>query len=499
MREKSLLHMFQGTFPQLIAVLTGTIGAISDGMHYGWTAPVLPTLESNSSHIHLQERDHIWLETIYMIGGITGLPITIFAVDTIGRKGSIIISAFMALVSWILIAVADSTLFLYIARYIIGLSGDVAFVAAPMYVAEIADKKIRGFLAGIIYLMMLLGILIIYAVAPYAPFYVPSIVGSVIVIIQLITFPFMPDSPYYLISKGKDEKAKRHLQRLRGSDDVDKELKEITAAVNRQKSEKGRPQDLVLIASNRKAVIIMVILNAAQHFSSISVMLMNLHEILMSADSIYMRSQNAGILFAALMLLSATIADFVVDKFGRKYLLTISSLLTGLCLLVLAVYFTFKNCNYDISGVSWIPIVTVMVYAAVFKFGLGIIPIVMTAELFPAKTKAMGMTIADCAYVFFAWISIEIYQRLSTAYGHEVPFYIFAASCILTAVFAQLYIPETKGKTLEEIQFILKGVPFPLRSNSLRSESLSFHATLDNKDNKINSTPEKNSNEKSGV
>ncbi|CAH1153884.1 unnamed protein product [Phaedon cochleariae] len=491
MREKSIFRMFRGTFPQLIAVLTGTIGAISDGMHYGWTAPVLQILDRPGTPIHLSSSDHLWLESVYMIGGLAGLPLTIFAVDRIGRKGSILLSASIALLAWILIAFADDVIYLYVARFAVGLSGDVAFVAAPMYIAEIADKNIRGFLAGIIYVMMLVGILVIYAVAPYVPFYVPSIIGGIIVSVQLITFPFVPDSPYYLISRGEDEKAKKHLKRLRGTDNVDKELSEISAAVKRQISEKGRPQDLVLSKSNRKAILIMFVLNGAQHFSSISVMLMNLHQILLAADSVYLSSEVAGIIFAALMLISATIADFVVDKFGRKSLLTISSLLTGVSLLVLAIFFTLKARGFNVESISWIPVVSVMVYAAVFKFGLGIIPIVMTAELFPAKVKAMGMTIADFCYLLFGWISVEIYQRLSENVGYDVPFYLFAASCLLTAIFVQVYIPETKGKTLEEIQFILKGIPFPIRSNSIRSDTISVGAVAEKTEQAKESTESK--------
>lgn len=443
-------------------------------MHYGWTSPVLPLLERNDTHIHLSVEDHIWLESIYLIGGIAGLPFTIFSVDRLGRKESILLSAVAALISWILIGFANSVIYLYIARFIVGLSGDVVFVAAPMYIAEIAEKKIRGFLSGIIYVMMLVGILVIYAVAPYVPFYIPSVIGSILVGIQLITFPFMPDSPYYLISKEKHEKAKEHLKRLRVVENVDEELQEIRLAVQRQKEEKGRPQDLVLSQSNRKAVLIMLVLNAAQHFSSISVMLMNLHPILTAADSIYLSSNTSGILFSFLMLLAATIADVIVDKFGRKGLLIISSTLSGFCLLVLAIYFTLQKNNYDVKPFSYLPVIAVMVYAFVFKFGLGIIPIVMTAELFPAKVKAMGMTVADFFYVFFAWISIEIYQRLIVYAGYDYPFYIFSVCCLLTSVFAHMYIPETKGKTLEEIQFILKGIPFPLRSNSIRSDSLPY-------------------------
>ncbi|ENN82777.1 hypothetical protein YQE_00855, partial [Dendroctonus ponderosae] len=441
---------------QLLSVLASTIGAISDGMHYGWSAPFMPILEKEDSHIKISHSDVTWLESIYLIGGLAGLPVTIYCVDRLGRKASILLAAVISLIAWILIALADDVIYLYVARFMVGLSGDVAFVAAPMYIAEIADKRIRGFLAGVIYVMMLVGILVVYAVAPFAPFYACSVIGSLFVIIQLVTFPFMPDSPYYLLQKTKSDKAKRHLMRLRTGENIDKELEEITAAVLRQRSERGRPQDLVLSKSNRKALIIMTVLNAAQHFSSISVMLMNLHSILKEAESEYVSFEIAGIMFSSFMLIAATIADFVVDKCGRKGLLISSSLLSGLALL-------------DVGGISWIPVAAVMVYAAVFKFGLGIIPIVMTAELFPAKVKAMGMTLADFSYLFFGLISVELYQRLIAVYYLDLPFYIFASSTLLTAIFSWWYIPETKGKTLEEIQFILKGEPIPSKEADLES------------------------------
>lgn len=511
---------------QLRAVLASTIGAISDGMHYGWSAPFIPILEKHTNHtnetfvnstfvngswvnttfvkdtfindtngtdIHITigAAEATWLESIYLIGGLAGLPVTIYSVDRLGRKMSILMAAVISLIAWILIvianyvAVTNQIAYLYIARFIVGLSGDVAFVAAPMYIAEIADKKIRGFLAGTIYVMMLVGILVVYAVAPYTPFYACSIIGSAFVIIQIIAFPFMPDSPYYLLSKNKNDKAKAHLLRLRTEDNVDKEMEEITVAVKRQRSEKGRPKDLVISKSNRKALIIMTVLNGAQHFSSISVMLMNMHSILASAHS-SISPEIAGIIFSSLMLIAATTADFSVDKFGRKGLLISSSLLSGLCLLVLAIYFTViaKMNATEIAPISWIPVAAVMIYAAVFKFGLGIIPIVMTAELFPAKVKAMGMTLADFSYLFFGLISVEMYQKLIVVTSIDVPFYIFAFSTLFTAIFSWLYIPETKGKTLEEIQYILKGEPIPPRKPSHQVEKL--ENGVDEKDIKLN-------------
>ncbi|CAH0555372.1 unnamed protein product [Brassicogethes aeneus] len=454
-------NIFKGTSTQLLAAATGTLAAISDGMHYGWTAPVIPILLSDESPVETTMHQAEWLETMLMLGAFCGLPGTIYFVDKIGRKYSLLLSSMTTLLCWTVIGVANRIEYIFAARFFSGMAGDMAFVAAPMYIAEIADQKIRGFLSSIIYLMMLIGIFLIYAIAPYTPFYVPCIIGGALVVVELIVFPFMPESPYYLLSKDRPEEAKHALTRFRQTKNIEKEFEEISIAVKRQRSERGRPHDLILVKSNRKALLIMTVLNGSQHFSSISVILMNLHLILEAAGSIYIDPSLAAIIFSIIMFTAACTASFSIDKFGRKVLLTTSSILTGCCLLIIAIYFTLKNTGYDVLPVSWIPIVSVMVYAASFKLGLGMVPIVMTAELFPTKMKAIGMTLADAMYVIFAIFSIQIYQLLSDAYGIHVPFYIFAFSCFGTAIFTTFVIPETKGKTLEEIQFILKGVVPP--------------------------------------
>lgn len=464
MKPKGLRYMFSGTYPQVIAVLSGTVSAISDGMQYGWSAPMIPVLKEPNSPLTLTESEEHWIENIYLIGGLAGVPCTIYMVDKIGRKYSVLAAAVMNLVAWVLTALATKASLLLVARFMTGIAGDVAFVAAPMYIAEIADQKIRGFLATLIYLMMLVGILLIYAIGPYVPVYTSSIVGASFLVIQLVTFPFMPESPYYLLCKNKYEKAKKSLARLRVVSNIDKELAEIKSAVERQKSETGRPQDLVLDKGNRKAMIIMVVLNGAQHLSSISVMLMNMHMILSAAGSIYIESNYAAIIFSALMTVAAGTAGLVIDRFGRKILLISSSILTGITLLVLAIYFHLKQIGWNVDPVSWIPFACVLTYALVFKFGLGLIPIVLTAELFPAKVKAIGMSMADAFYLFWALVSVYTYQYTSDAFGMCVPFYIFASSSLGTAAFCYFIVPETKGKTLEEIQMILKGIPM----NSLR-------------------------------
>nr|AHF27413.1 putative sugar transporter 1 [Phaedon cochleariae] len=469
--EKSDSSIFSGTFTQLLAALSGTLFAISDGMSYGWTAPIIPYLISNSSHLATTKYEAEWLETDLMLGSFCGLPTTIYLVDKIGRKRSLLLATCCSLFGWIVIAVANKMVYIHVVRFLFGMSANMSFVAAPMYIAEIADSKIRGLLSSIVYLMMLVGFVIVYSVGPFLPFYVTSVVGCIVLIIELSIFSFMPESPYYLLFKNKPELARRSLEYFRPNCNVTIELEDITEAIERQKTERGRIMDIILVKSNRKAIIIMTILNGGQHLVAISVILMNLHMILESAGSIYMDSSHAAILFSVIMVISAQIAALQVDKYGRKALLLISTVLTGFCLLAIAIYFHLKIAGYDVRGVSWIPIVAVMVYAATFKLGLGIVPIVITAEIFPAKMKAIGMTVSDAMYVIGAIISVQLYTWLVESNGIHAPFYLFTVSSFLIATFILLYLPETKGKTLEEIQFLMKGEKYiPANMDSLLSE-----------------------------
>ncbi|XP_057666305.1 facilitated trehalose transporter Tret1-like isoform X1 [Diorhabda carinulata] len=451
-------NIFKGTLSQLLAVFAGTLVAVSDGMHYGWTAPVLPILLKPDSPIKINKYEGEWLETSVMVGAFVGLWITMYFVDRLGRKKSILLATFVAALVWVAIGLQLRVEYIFVARAFAGAAGNMAFVATPMYIAEIAEHKIRGFLSSLIYLMMLCGIILVYTVVPLTPFYVHCVIGVCLTCTQLIIFPFMPESPYYLIYKGESERAGNNLEWFRSKKvDISKELENIKDAVARQKTEKGNLKDLFTVPSNRKGFLIMTAMNFAQHFAGISVLLMNLHIILEAAGSIYLQPNSAAVLFSIMMVSSACTASICIDKYGRKTLLILSCILTAVCLLVIAVYFNLKNCGFDTIQISWIPTVCVMLYACCFKIGLGMVPIVLTAELFSTKMKAYGMTLADGCYIVASLLSILIYQRLTDSLGMEYPFYLFSIICLLTAVFTHLYIPETKGKTLEEIQMILKG------------------------------------------
>nr|XP_023017673.1 facilitated trehalose transporter Tret1-like isoform X2 [Leptinotarsa decemlineata] len=447
-----------GTIFQIYTSFIVGLLAITDGMAYGWTSPMIPYLTSDKSHLKMSLHEAEWMETWMMIGVIFALPITVQAVDRIGRRNTILFSCIILVACWIGITIASRVEYIYAARFLKGVGLNMAYVAAPMYLGEIAHKNIRGLMSGIVFTLMMVGTLLIYILGPLVPYYVPSIIASVLLSTQVFAFFFLPESPYYLLNIKKYEEAKNALQRFRGNSDIEEEFEEIVKTMESDKQEKSSSLKAIFqVKHNRKSLIIVLVLDLSQPFACQEIMLMNLHEILNSAQSTYMSTTSAGIIFGCIMLVSAIVSSLIVDRFGRKFLLITSSISTGICLVTLAIYFHMKRSGHNLDSLSWIPIVSVLVYAFVYKIGIGMVPIVITSEIFTTKIKALGMTISDGVYVVGSIASLQMFFALKSTFGIHVPFYLFTCCALVTSLFTIFLIPETKGKTMEEIQTILKG------------------------------------------
>lgn len=159
--------------------------AVSNGMSYGWTSPMIPYLTSNSSHIPITHQQGEFIETIFLWGGAAGLPSSILMVNRFGRKSSMILSSFVGCLCWIMILFTHNLYVVYASRFMAGMAGNMVFIGAPMYIAEIAEPRIRGFLSASIYTMLLLGFVIVYWAGALSPFYVVPVIGIVLCACQV--------------------------------------------------------------------------------------------------------------------------------------------------------------------------------------------------------------------------------------------------------------------------------------------------------------------------
>ncbi|KAJ8930204.1 hypothetical protein NQ314_017019 [Rhamnusium bicolor] len=411
-------------------------------MHYGWPSPSLLELQGNSSSIEVSNDEGSWMAVMPLLGALLGALIVGVTVDILGRKNTIILTTFPFFAGWIMVAYAKSVVIFYIARFIAGVADGWAFTAVPMYIGEIADPKIRGLLGSGVSVTWIFGILLINLIGSYLSITVTALISSLLPVITFMTFIWMPESPYYLLMRNKPKEAKKSLQKLRGLQDVDNELTRLSIAVKTQTSNTGKFLDLFTVKSNRKAVLIIMILRATQQLSGTTAITFYTQPIFKEAGD-EISSELATIIYFTVQLILTMLCSTIVDKTGRRPLLILSITGSGIVLFIEGTYFYIKsNVNFDVSRFSFVPVAALIGFVILFSLGMQSIPILMLGELFPANVKAFALCLADIYFSILATIVSKFFQIMKDSFG---------LICIV------IFVPETKGKTLEEIQMHLRG------------------------------------------
>ncbi|VEN44661.1 unnamed protein product [Callosobruchus maculatus] len=444
-------------FYQYLATVSGCLSIICTGMHFGWPSPSLPQLIHENSSIAVTHDEGSWLAAMPCIGAASGSIIAAVIVDKIGRKTSMLLTSPLYFVTWIMVAYSPSVMLLYIARFLVGTSDGVAFTVFPMYLGEIANAKIRGMLGSSVQVSMFIGMLLINSIGSFLDITYTALISAGVPILHFVTFCFMPESPYYLVMKENLKEAEKSLKKLYRSKDVTDELNEVIESVKEDKANDGKFWELFTIKSNRKAVFIVFGLRAFQQLSGTNVITFYAGTIFKEAGS-DVPSSISTIVYFSVQLVVSIIASFLVDKLGRKPLLIWSIIGSGAALAMEGVYVYLDDyTDVDMSHLKCVPLVALIGYVTVFNIGMGTIPVLLLGEMFPTSVKAVALCLADIFFGVIVTIISKFFQFTKDSMGLHVPFFVFTASCVLGLLFIIIWVPETKGKTLEEIQHELKG------------------------------------------
>lgn len=164
------------------------------------------------------------------------------------------------------------------------------------------------------------------------------------------------------------------------------------------------------------------------------------------------------IVFGIVQLLASGGCALIIDRCGRKPLLLISMFGSMICMSMTAVYFHMRALKMDTSHFEWLPAIGVILYIAMYALGLSCIPDTMMGELFATNVKALGSTLMITWSSIVGFVFIKSFQGVVDNFGMHVAFWFFAAVSLVGMVFTFSYVPETKGKTFEEIQKKLQGL-----------------------------------------
>uniref|UniRef100_A0A1Y1NGZ6 Major facilitator superfamily (MFS) profile domain-containing protein n=1 Tax=Photinus pyralis TaxID=7054 RepID=A0A1Y1NGZ6_PHOPY len=431
---------------QYTAVFACSVATFSSGCQYGWSSPYLPLLLSEDSPIPMTNEQSSWVVVICLFGGLCGAICAGITLDLIGRKMAILISSVTFIVSWLMMAFANSLAVLLAARLIAGYSDGLIYGVIPVYIAEISDAGVRGLLGCTVTITFLIGSAFMNVIGTYLTIKWSALICAALPVIILVLLIWIPDSPNFYLIKNNHEKARVSLVAFKGVEEADRTLEILAESVT-----KGNLRCLFKKPSLKNLLMIMG-LRFGQQFSGV-IAFTFYAQTLFQEGSDALSPLSGVLIWYAVQILFSTIGALYVDRIGRKPLMIASTIGSVISLLLGGLFFLARDVlGLDTSGISALPTVMLITYIISYSSALQLVPLFLGAEIFASNVKAYSVAISDGYYFIFAGLASKYFQFTMEEYGLYVPFLTFALCCSFGLVMIIFFIPETKNKTLEEIQ-----------------------------------------------
>ncbi len=394
-----------------------------------------------------------WTASCALIGCILGAAVAGSMSDGLGRKRVLLIAAVLFLVSALWSAVPRSLTEFVIARILGGVGVGMASMLSPLYIAEVAPAGIRGRLVSVNQFAIIFGMLVVYFVnarvaglgdeawnVAYGWRWMFGSEALPAALFFMLLF-LVPESPRWLTKQGRVAEAESILTRIGGDEHGRRELADIRATLFQEGESIGQ----LLQPALRVPLMIGIVLAVLQQVTGINVVLYYAPEIFKSAGLASTEAISDTVFVGAVNLLFTLVAIWVVDLLGRKPLLLIASAGMGLSLSALGITYLLGR----FEG-RWV-LVWVLVYVASFAVAMGPVVWVVMSEIFPTRIRGRAMSIATvCLWIACYAVSQFFPVMLERLEG--TVFFVYAAMCLVAFVFVGVCVPETKGKSLEEIE-----------------------------------------------
>lgn len=396
---------------------------------------------------------------VLLLGAMVGAFISGYLADRIGRKWTKVISGSVYVVGALGCAFSINAEMLIGFRFLLGLSVGTASFVSPLYISEVSPPKVRGGLVSFNQLAIVTGILLAYLVNySFKDFPdqwrwmlgVAAIPGAVLAVGMLT----VPRTPRWLKANNGDDKAREVLERLREGDenaDVDQEIRDIEEANSkeRESSVKGlwRPR-------MRPLLLVGLALAIAQQFVGVNTVIYYAPTILSDTGMGNSAALAATVIVGTTNLVFTIVAVLLLDRVGRRVLLLTGTVGLLLALVLLGVYFSSSTLQQDYG---WLALAGLVLFIAAFAIGLGPVFWLMISEIFPVGARGKAMSVCTIANWGANFLVAQTFLSLSGAITRQGVFFLYAGLAVVSVVLFATKVPETKGRSLEEIQEELVG------------------------------------------
>ncbi len=442
-------------------LLSVCLVAALGGLLFGYdTAVISGAIGFLQQHFELDPTLKGWAASSALVGCVLGVAIAGTFSDRFGRRSTLILAAILFLISAIGTALPHSLEVFILFRILGGLGVGAASMTSPMYIAEISPAGIRGRMVSLNQFAIIFGMLVVY----FVNYYIAGLRGAawnvdigwrwmfaseaVPALLLLVLLFLVPESPRWLAKRGRRERAREILTRVGGPEHAERELTEIATTAE------GEPiQSRQLLRPGLRRVLFLgVALAVLQQVTGINVFLYYAPEIFKgiageSVDAALLQTVVVG----AVNLAFTVLAIWTVDRIGRKPLMIVGAAGMGLSLAALGLVAYLGRTDV------WV-LAFVLGYIACFALSVGPVTWVILSEIFPTRIRGRALGIAT----LFLWVAnFAVSQTfpmmdedpwLVETFRHGFSFWVYGAFCVVSVVVAWRYVPETKGRTLEEIE-----------------------------------------------
>ena len=427
------------------------ISALSSWITMGYvtmySSPALPLMEREGV---VSKEQGSWFASLVTISAILGAPIGGWLTEAYGRKACILIHSVPYIVGNIWIARASNPVDLYIGRFIGGVGVGMCQCVFT-YIAELPPKETRGYFCAMGQVSVVIGCLVVSALGIVLDWRSLSVAGAIPSVFTLVAMVFMPETPRWLMGKRRFHEAREALMSMRnvGQEDkrIDEELEEIRISL-----ESTEEMSLIEIFKPEyyQQMVIGTWLMVFQQLTGVNAISYYMVSVFESAGF-----KEKGALTAVFILIVQLITSLVVskcvDSLGRRKLLLYSGWVVVLTCFTFGGYFYALHAGHQLG---WLAISSIVVYFIAFCLGWGPIPSMVITEVFPTHARGPANSYTTIVSMIASFIVIKYFVNMQSLLGDGGVFILYGILTIWAQLLVNYYIPETKGKSLEEISSI---------------------------------------------
>ncbi|XP_073997592.1 facilitated trehalose transporter Tret1-like isoform X2 [Rhodnius prolixus] len=402
-----------------------------------------------------------WISAVPPLGALFGSLMCGPLMQNFGPRKTLLLGAPLFTAAWIYISCSPSWLHLVAARACTGFSVGIVLPSAQLYVNDCSMPKVRGMVGSLPALFMAAGILVAYVLGTFLKWETLAVSCAAFPALLFCLLFMLPESPVWLQGKGRFKEAEASLKWLHRK--PDKEQTEMAAIADSGQTpaksvEASKEDSLGEHNNNRplwsKDILVPFGLTVAilifQQISGIDSIVFYTVSIFQASGS-PLGDYEATMLVGLVQLLATIVSLFLIDYYGRKPLLISSGLMMGISMTGLGTYFYLYSRDRG-DDLGLLPLICQFVFTAGYSIGYCNVPFILMGELLHGTHRSLLSSIAGACNLGSMFIVIKTFPNITDAMGSEGAFWMYAGFCLFSCVFVYFLLPETKGKTLEEIQ-----------------------------------------------